>query len=401
MRYWAHRKVMKSFFTPTLSAILILFAFGAFGAFLKVHYLGFTVSSDYETYIETAKVFAGESVTQTLPNRIAVPSADLVQGGSYSGNETVASAFGGGTDVESVVTKAVSYRSLKPLAPLLTALLHPVFGFERAFWLQSLFFYFAFIVAIYLFAYEFFDDRYLAILLSLMSLLSYPVLRYGVDILTETGGWFFYALSLWLTLKFLKEPRKSFFFANVFVIVLGFLWKEYSVVAGAIFGLAILFHQTLGWRSKAFYILGFGGLFLAVNVPWEVFIFLTYHYTYISWYAQGGTPGFAEEFTLVNIVKSTAALLGLAWLAVPWGFRKFASLEPQKKLFLKIGLPTPFMALAWGFVSSRLFYVAAPAFLVLSVLGIKSWRRSMQIAFTVLVIAANLTWLFLSYSVKL
>jgi len=391
---------MKRFFTPTVSAILILLAFGICAVVIKTAFLGFTVSSDYETYIETSKIFAGETIDQTLSERIVVPSADLISSGSYDVTPTVADAFAPG-DVHANIVKAVSYRSLKPLAPLLTALVHPVLGYERAFWLQSLVFYFAFIVAIYLFAFEFLEDRFLAILISLMAILSYPMLKYGVDILTETGGWFFYTFSLWLTLRFVKQPRTSIFFWNVLIVIVGFLWKEYSAVAAAIFGLVILFHPALSWKVKAIYIAVFTALFAAVNVAWETYIFLAYHYTYLSWYAQGGAPGFLLEFTPVNIVKSIAALLGVGWFAVPFGFRKFKLLESGKQRFLKIALPTPFIALAWGYISSRLLYVVAPPFLALAVFGIKDWKRSSQVLFAVSVIAGNLAWLFLSYSVKL
>jgi hypothetical protein len=303
---------------------------------------------------------------------------------------------------DSALTDSVRSRMLKPLEPLLVAALAPFFGYVNATIVQAVAFYFALLLAMYLLAREFLEsDRETAFIATLACVLSYPLLRYGIDVLTETGAIFFYVISLWLTLRFAKTPSLPLFLCNVLAITLGFLWKEYSIIAAIVFGLAILFHRSLVVRQRAAYVVWYAALFLAVHIPWQTFVDLTYHYSYISWYHQGGTPGFASEFTLKNIVKSTGALLGLFWLLVPLALWKWRSLSSAQLRFLLIAVPPPFIAYAWGFVSSRLLFVLAPPFILLAAFALRSLPRWGRFSIAALAIAANIAWLFLSYSVTL
>ena len=341
-----------------ISLALVL---SACAATLKLHYFGTTKSSDYVEYVATAHAFAGE-----------IP-----------------------------ITEAPPYRVLKPLAPSLIATLNTFLPDESAVLFQSLLFYFALVVLMYFFAYEFLHDHHLAFLATLMVSLSYPMLKYGVDIFTETGAVFFYVLSLLYTLRMLRTPRLSLVILNALAVGIGFLWKEYSVVAGITFGLTLLFHPHLTMKEKVNYVLLFGGVVALINAPWELWVYLKYHYWYGMWYQSNAGPGFALEFTLKNVLKSIAAVLGLAWLLVPVGVYRWKTLDLPRLRFLQIATLPPFMALSWGYISSRLFYVMGPPFLMLGMQGMRQWPRLWQNAATIIIVGANITWLFLSYSVKL
>jgi hypothetical protein len=340
---------------------LVLFA-GAVGAFLKLFVLGtLPSSSDYQDYIETAKFFSGQTGALQLPFEI-----------------------------------------LKPLNPMLVALLGFIVGIPHAFILQSTLFYFALIVAMYLLAREFFEGDFIAGTAGVLMASSYPVLKYGLDIYADAGAWFFYVISLWLTLTFLKNPSRNVLFWNIAVITLGFLWKEYSIVAAIIFGLTLLVHPVLSIRKKAAAIAWFAGVFLVVNLLWQGVVWELYHYTYLDWYHSGGTPGFATQWTPNNVIKSFAALLGLLWLAVPVGLYKVRRLNERQKVFLLCAVPPPFIALLWGFVSSRLFFVIAVPFMLLGFFGLDAVTHKNRLMFSVctaLIVIANLAWLFLSYAV--
>ncbi len=352
---------LPSYISRPVAYILLALVLSAGGAAFKLHYFGTTESSDYIEYVATAHAFAGESpLEKAPPNRV-----------------------------------------LKPLAPLLIALLIPFLGDHDATLFQSLVFYLALVALMYFFAYEFLRDHYLAFLATLLVSLSYPMLKYGVDIFTETGAIFFYTLSLFLTLRILRAPRPSLIIINAIVIAVGFLWKEYSIVAGVTFGLVLLFHPTLSRAEKWKYIFVFGAIGALIAIPWQIFVALKYHYWYGSWYHSNAGPGFAMEFTLKNVLKSIAAVLGLAWLLVPLGFKKRNFLEVPQTRFLQLSTWPPFMALAWGYISSRLFYVMAPPILMLGMHGMREWPRRSQTIAAAIIIAANIAWLFLSYSIKL
>jgi hypothetical protein len=293
------------------------------------------------------------------------------------------------------------HRFLKPLNPLLVAGLAHNMNYETAFIVQALFFYVALIVMMFFFAKEFFDDVFLSTLIALYVALCYPILRYGVDILTETGALFFYVASIYLTLRYLKTPAWRFLLLNTATITIGFLWKEYVVVSAIIFGLAILFHSSLTAQEKMQHFAAYAALFLAVHIPLQIYVYLHYNFSYLSWYSIGVHGAIQQnEFTVRNIIKSTAVLLGLMWLVVPIGLMKYASLAPFQRRFWQVGILPPFIGYAWGYISSRLLFVMAPPFLLVAGMGMRGWSKTAQAALVGLAICANIAWLIIAYHVK-
>lgn len=126
------------------------------------------------------------------------------------------------------------------------------------------------------------------------------------------------------------------------------------------------------------------------------------HYSYLSWFSFNEAAGYSQgEFSVRTFVKSTAAVLGLAWLLVPLGILHIKTLDRFEKLYVGSSIFPPLMGYAWGYIQSRLLYVMAPPFLLLTGLALRTWSPSAQITFTLVTIAANIGWLFLSYSITL
>lgn len=334
-------------------AIAALLIICALAVSFKIGHIGLTDNSDYESYIATAQVFAGLDATH-YPSRL-----------------------------------------LKPLAPLVVTALAPIGGFPTAFLIEIIFFYFAFALVLYWLAYVFFEDRWLAFLATLLGALSYPLMRYGLDLYTETGADFFYILSLALTLLYLKLPTRKLLVLNGFALGIGLLWKEYSVVAGLIFGLVLLL-ENVSWRARITNLALLALISLAPTILVQIWIYLGYHYTYFNWYEAGGASGFSTQFTLHNLIKSTAALLGLAWFLVPFGMWRWGDLTIGQRRFLAYAVLPPFIVLAWGYVSSRLFYVIAPVFVLLAIAGIAHWPRWLQVVAVGIVLLANIAWLVIA-----
>lgn len=340
----------------SIAPILLILCVGAGLAAFKLHTVGVTPNGDYEGYLETAQLFRGAPGATILPGRI-----------------------------------------LKPLNPLIVAMEENVMTPANAFLTQVIVFYFLLLVACYCFGRAFGFAKKESVMVALMLGISYPVLKYGIDLYTETGALFFYISSLVLTFWYLRIPSKRLLLANAALITIGFFWKEYSIVAGLIFGFAILFHPELSWRERFKSIAMFAGLFIAVNLVWQAFVYLHYHYTYLSWYKQAGATGFESQFTIKNLVKSTGAILGLAWLLVPWGLLSIKNLAWWQKRFLIIAIPASLMAFLWGYVSSRLFFVMAPAFALIAVLALARIKNSyLRYGILLIILAGNIVWLVLS-----
>src|SRR3989344_1720911 len=347
-----------------LSALLVLLVLGAAAAYLKLEFLGTTLSSDYDTYVLTAQYLKGEVVA--IPGDISIPQ-----------------------------------RLLKPAYPAYLAVASGVTDFHAAALAQALFFYLLFIVAMYLLARAFFEDTFPSVIVVLLSAFSYPVLKYGLDTYSETGAWFMYALSLWLALRFRRHPTAKLFLFNAILVTVGFLWKEYAILTAIMFGLVILSHSALKMREKFLYVLAYAGIFLSIHVPWQAYVLQVFDFSYLDWYLKGGADGFSYEFTLKNIIKSTAALLGVMWLFVPLGFSRLRDSAREMRLFSYLSASVPLLGYAWGFISSRLLYVIAPPMLLVAVSGMRDWSRRTQVAIVAAALVANIGWLVLSYRITL
>src|SRR5512146_1574501 len=98
----------RSFALSPASAIIALFLVAACATFVKLHYIGVTTAGDYGGYVETAQYFSGQQVPNLLIERV-----------------------------------------LKPLNPLLVALLHLFVNYQSAFIIQAVLFYFAYTYVLY------------------------------------------------------------------------------------------------------------------------------------------------------------------------------------------------------------------------------------------------------------
>lgn len=352
--------MLTSLFTRSFTLVIALLVIAAAASWMKVGTFGTQLSGDSVEYVDTAQALCGD-------------------GGSVT-----------------------PHRVLKPLAPLTVCALHQVgMDYHDALLLQSIALYLALAVAVFVFARSFFKDDVLAFFGSLIVTLSYPMMKYGIDIYTETGAIFFVVVGLTATMHFALAPSMRMFLLSATLVSIGFLWKEYSVVVGLTLAAATLAHRDLSFTEKVRYAFLGLALFALIHVPWQIFIHLHYGYSYLMWYMGNATAGFAVEFTIKNIVKSTAAILGVAWLLVPWGIKRFTLLEKWQQYFLLIALPFPFLGYAWGYISSRLLFVLAPPFLLLALQGMRALPRSLQGGLVILIVAANVAWLFLSYRVIL
>lgn len=341
--------------------LLSLLIFGAIAVSIKLLFFPLSENHDYYRYIETAKMFINVDVQQVFPEYV-----------------------------------------LKPLAPLTIAWFASILDSYRiGFLSQVLVFYFALVVVFFYFSRSFFRDDFSAFLATCFFMLGYPMLRYGVDLFIETGSLFFVVSGLYLALHFLKKPTKKVLFFNLFISVLGFFWKEYSIIHVIIFNFLLILHPSLDRQTKFRFLFLYLSIFLTINIIWQLFVYFTFHYTYFQWY-RAGIAGFGREYNLFNLTKSLFALLIAAWPLALVGYTRFKMFSAEQKLFLFLSVPVPLIALLWGWVSSRLFYVIAVPQVLLATHGLSTISRKRWIAILLLifVLSSNFLWLFLSYRIQ-
>ena len=249
------------------------------------------------------------------------------------------------------------------------------------------------------FYHEFFKGSLLpAIICTCLVVFSYPMLRYGLGGTTETGAIFFYCASLYTSYLFMKKPTTSLFAATTAINTIGFLWKEYTAVSIAIFGLVILLHRQLSMSRKIKLIALFGGITLLATGIWQLHVYRAYHYTYLDWYVKGGLTGESHNSSIRNVVKSLFGLLIAAWFFVPFCYPKFKELTADQHRFFLMAFFPPFLCLAWGSVSSRLFFVCVPMLAILVWLGVQQLVKPKLAKYAILavILAMNAAWLIIA-----
>lgn len=295
----------------------------------------------------------------------------------------------------------LGHRYLKPLAPIGIGLIAKTFNTDYYFatLIEAQIGYFALILAVFWFGLEFFKSTKKAVLLSVLVMSTYPILRYGLEPLTESGIWAFYFGALAATLRWSSSLRTRWLWMASILLLGGILWKEYAALAGIIFGLVILTHQTLSIKGKIHAVLQ--GLFLTL-LPWGIWQlheYKVYGYTYLDWLAAGtNTVAYSSTYFPLAVIKSFFMLLTLAWIFVLTAWWKKKEITPAMWRFLLLMLIPSFGFLAWGYVSSRLFFSLVPLVALIAVIGLGIFKHYyMRLLVVVCIGLVNLGLVWVGY----
>ena len=307
---------------------------------IRVLLFPFEISTDTLTFIDTAKYFVGD------------------------------------------LDSAPGFRLLKPLAPACLALVHVLFHLD--FFISFNFFVFAsYIVlsvsALFFFYMFFKGNKFSAYAGTILTLAAYPVLKYGLDPMTEVGALaFVFAASAFIILYNREAqlgPRSArattYLLISLFFILVGFLWKEYTALSGII--LFLIVASKFYTDHKKY----FRDILIVTLVPTIFLVLLNllthflFNYTYLDWFAVGQESSDAyTQFTIYYLAKSIFGTLLLGWVFFLFGLLKFKNLGSiEKKEIVIFMLVTPFV-FSWGYVSSRLFFPAMIPIIILSALGL-------------------------------
>ena len=349
------------FFNKWWFAPFVLILFLSLLAFVRLSYVPITFSSDAEGFVATAEYIAGD------------------EAGRFEGS-----------------------RFLKPAAPALVAFIVSVTGisYPSALLAQAVIGFFLLGLAAYYFGRIFWGDRKAGFAYAVIIATTYPIIRYGLDTFTETGAWALYLAALAGTLLWYQKPQTKWLWLTALVLLLGLLWKEYAVLAGLVFGLAILFQPVLSVRDKVWSILQ--GLSLTL-VPWAIFqafVYRVYDYSYLDWLSLGMSEEFYQAtYTLMSVVKSMAGLLLFVWVFVLVGLLRFAQLNKTQKQFIYFLFIPSFGFLLWGWVSTRLFFSLVPLAAILATHGLRTLLTfRYQIVVLILISIINLSVIWTSFN---
>lgn len=265
------------------------------------------------------------------------------------------------------------WRVLRPLGPLI-AIPFEFLGEGAGLIVQNMIFYLLAAFLIFKIVDLIYTNRKQALLASLFFVTVTQVIESGLSYLTDMGAWFFYLLSVFLTLLYLKNKNEKLIILNGFLSGLGFLMKENGGLGILFFGLIILFSREFNIREKIFKIIRFGIFFLIPVALLQFFMYQQFRLTSLDWYlvTLGGTPGEGVLLTYLRWFGQLLRTLGILWIFFFIGvFREIMKKNWERiKIFLAL-LPSSFSFLLWQTSGAgRPVFIFAPLGILLASCGL-------------------------------
>lgn len=298
--------------------------------------------------------------------------------------------------------EVLPWRILRPLGPLI-AVPFEFLGQGAGLIVQNIVFYLLCAFLIFKITELVYHNKKQAFFASLFFVTATPVIEVGLAYLTDTGAWFFYLFSIFLTLLYLKNRKEKLIAFNGLLAGLGFLMKESGALGVLFFGLMILFSRCFNIKEKIFKILHFGIFFLIPIAILQIFMFKYFHFTSLDWYSIG-KAGLGEEGLLLTSFRYLGQLfrvLGILWLLVLIGiWKEWQEKNWQRiKIFLALLLPS-FSFLFWSLSGGgRVVFIFAPLGILLATHGLTFLDNKLgKKRGTLLIVLLFATILILNYS---
>jgi hypothetical protein len=211
-----------------------------------------------------------------------------------------------------------------------------------------------------------------AFLGTLFLVTNYAAVVFSFHYLMDIGGWAFYVASLYFSYLYLESRENKWLFISSALIGIGGLFKEYAFLAYVvIFGL-IIYTNWKQWREmikKMFFtgLLSFTPFFVL-----NIYSFLVYNYTYLSWYSAQNVYSYQNK--LVEYIKSFGSLYNFGWfLVIPSVYvfvrRSKEIFKDEKILFVWLVVLSSLVVFVWPVVT-RILFITAPAVAIISALFI-------------------------------
>lgn len=265
------------------------------------------------------------------------------------------------------------WRVLRILGPLV-AVPFEFLGEGAGLIIQNIIFYLLCAFLIFKITELIYQNKRQAFFASLFFVTATPVIEVGLAYLTDTGGWFFFLLSIYLTLLYLKNKNENLIVINGLLSGLGFLIKESGGLGAPFFGLMILLSRKFGIKEKIFKIVRFGAVFLILIAAVHFFMFKYFQFNSLFFYSEVfkfSHPG-EELLQCFRYLGQLFRVLGILWPLVLIGlWREWQEKDWKRiKTFLAL-MPSSFIFLFfWPSAGARKVFLFAPLGIFLATYGL-------------------------------
>lgn len=290
------------------------------------------IDSDGTTYVETIKVLQRETeLVGFFPNRLLT---------SFLG-------------IESVIFFSKIFGSIE-------------FG-----WLMlNITFFFLIGIFFYKLVMGIFQSARTAFLASLFLTANYSIILFGLDYWMDTGGWFFYLLSIYFTFNYVKTSEKKLLLYSAVAVGIGGMFKEYAFLAVVPIVMIIIYENWF----KPFLIVKKSTFFMLISfAPASAvgfWVYWKFGYTYAMWFSY--SREYYVYFSRISeYVKSLGSLyttlsfvvIGGAYCSVVYRKEIFSGNKLQFYVFsLAISILPIFI---WSAITQRILFITVfPAIII-------------------------------------
>ncbi len=293
-------------------------------------------------------------------------------------------------------------RFLRPLGPVL-ALPFEFLGDGAGLIVQNIIFYLLCAVLIFKIVDLIYQNKKQALLASVFFVSATPVIESGLAYLTDMGAWFFYLLSLFLTLLYFKTKQEKLIILNGLLSGIGVLMKENGGLGIIFFGLMVLFSGEFKIKEKISKIVRFGIFFLIPVLALQFFTYRYFHLTSLDWYFNNrpGSDGEGLLLTSLRYLGQLFRVLGVLWIFFFIGvFQEWRQKSwPRIKIYLAL-LPASFSFLLWTVgAAGRGVFIFAPLGILLASYGCKKIGVIPLVLLLLIILALNYCFCWLNPSV--
>lgn len=199
---------------------------------------------------------------------------------------------------------AFNWMIMGPMEPLV-AIPFQFLGDGAGIIVQNILFYFFSVYLIFRIIQLVFNNKEQALWGAILFAAALPVLQFGLSYMTDMGAWFFYIISVFLTLLYLKNRDEKLILANGLLSSFGMLVKTDGGLGIVFFSIMILLSGEFKIRDKFFKMLKFGIPFLLPILAYQTCLFIFFHITSFSEYMGGRQWFFTQGVEDLKVFPGT------------------------------------------------------------------------------------------------
>lgn len=229
-------------------------------------------------------------------------------------------------------------------------------------------------------------DEKVALLATLFLAGNYAIIVFGLNFLMDMGGWFFYMVSIYLTLRYLETGARKNIIFSAFSVGVGLLFKEYAVLGVVPIAIVLIYEN--------FYVGSFvlslknilkNSLYPALLALFPIslvylFVYMQFDYTYLDWLQTNNerydTFNKFSEYT--KVYGSLLNILGVLFILGSYHlFSQWKGIDKKMKIYI-LGLVLSVTPLfVWPGITQRVLFMSVPAIVVISSYSIKRFYNKL------------------------